>query len=261
MDAFILDLDDTLIVEEATARASLAEALAFAGAPDADGTAAEDIGGSAVRSALDCARRHWYQSPYADDCRRLGIASWEGLWATFEGCHPSLDGLEQWASVYRQAAWEDILRALGADTSRASDVAEGYVAAQRRGHPPIASAVDAARRMGAAVPTGVLTNGPPDIQRLKLSQTGLEFAADAVVISAEVGFGKPEPAAFSLALDRLGSRASGTIMVGDSWERDIVGAVNTGMGAVWVGKGRAPPEELGGVMVVDELTPMVFDRL
>jgi putative hydrolase of the HAD superfamily len=261
VDAVIFDLDDTLIVEEATARASLAEAIALAGVPSSDGTSTAGPEGSAVGIALECARRHWYRSPYADDCRRLGIASWEGLWASFEGCHPSLDGLEQWTSVYRQAAWEDILRALGADVGRASDVAAGYVAAQRRGHPPIASAVDAARKIGAAVPTGVLTNGPPDIQRLKLSQTGLEFAADAVVISAEVGFGKPESAAFSLALDRLGSRASGTIMVGDSWERDIVGAVNAGMCAVWVGKGRGPPEELDGVMVVDELTPVVFDRL
>lgn len=259
VDAVLLDLDDTLIVEEATARASLAEALApIGGGADGEGDLAAAVD---VDLALASARRHWHGSPFADDCRRLGLASWEGLWATFEGCHPSLAGLAEWAPTYRRLAWEDILRGLDDGPRRAAEVEAGYIAAQRRGHPPIGSAIEAARRVQAEVPTGVLTNGPPDIQRFKLAQTGLEFSSDAVVISAEVGIGKPDAAVFRVALDRLGSRAAHTVMVGDSWERDVLGARSAGLPAVWVGKGRRPPEELPDVLVVDELTAEVFDRL
>ncbi|MGH9079848.1 MAG: HAD family hydrolase [Acidimicrobiales bacterium] len=253
MEAVILDLDDTLIVEQAAARRSVAEALAVVEVTDSDG--------AVVDAALACARRHWQGSGFYATCGRLGIASWEGLWATFEGCHRSLDGLADWASAYRQAAWADILGLFGADVERSEEVAQRYIGAQRRGHPPIESAIDAAGKFAATMPTGVLTNGPPDIQRRKLAQTGLAVADDVVVISAEVGFGKPEPAAFSLALDMLGARAAGAVMVGDSWERDIVGSLAVGMRAVWVSKGRRPPADLDGVLIVDELSPATFDAL
>ncbi len=260
MEAVLFDLDDTLITEEATARASLSEAIALTRGDTAGGNATE-VSEADVDVALGWARRYWHGSPFAPDCRRLGFASWEGLWATCEGCHPSLGGLAEWLPEYRRAAWEDIAAAFGCDPRRSVEAGARYVAAQRRGHPLIDTAVEAARRAGAAVPAGVLTNGPPDIQRYKLSQTGLDFAAEAVVISGEVGVGKPEAAVFSVALDRLGSTAAGTVMIGDSWERDVLGAVGAGMRAVWVSKGRPPPGELAGVLVVDELAPEVFDRL
>lgn len=256
MDGVIFDLDDTLIVEEATARASLTEALASGGArAAADPSSREAV----VDTALECARRHWHGSPFADACRRLGIASWEGLWATFEGCHPSLAGLSEWAGTYRRAAWVDMLATLGADAGSAPEAAARYVAAQRRGHPPIDSAIDAARRVSASVPAGVLTNGPPDIQRRKLAQTGLAFAPGTVVVSAEVGVGKPERAAFSLILDRLGTDAARTVMVGDSWERDVLGALAMGIRVVWVSNGRPVPEPRDGVTVVETLTFDVFE--
>ena len=259
MDAVIFDLDDTLIIEEAVARASMAEALTGAGCPASAGGPASVA--TAVDAALAYARRLWHGSPFSPECRRLGIASWEGLWATFEGCHGCLEGLADWAPAYRRAAWEGILGSLDTDVRRSAEASERYIEAQRRGHPPIGSAIDAARKVGATMPTGVLTNGPPDIQRLKLARTGLAFATDTVVISAEVGFGKPEPGSFEVALGRLGRPATGTVMVGDSWERDILGALNVGMRAVWVSKGRRPPEEVDGVVVVDGLSIEAFDSL
>jgi len=106
LKAVIFDFDDTLIVEEATALAGLGEALsavAGVGRPDA------------VDVVLACARRHWRASAHHELCLRLGIASWEGLWASFEGGHPCLAGMAQWAPEYRRVAWSDALVALGAD--------------------------------------------------------------------------------------------------------------------------------------------------
>lgn len=259
MDAVIFDLDDTLIVEEAAARASMAEALTLVLVhPGASEPVSAD---AAIDMALACARRRWSESPFAPECRRLGIASWEALWATFEGSHDCLAGLSDWVPIYRRTVWKDILRALGRDISRGAEVSERYIDAQRRGHPPIDSAIDAVRELGATVPAGVLTNGPPDIQRLKLSQTGLVFAPEVVVISAEVGLGKPDPAVFDVMLDRLDCSAAETVMVGDSWERDILGALNVGMRALWISRGRRPPDEVDGVVIVDELSSGAFEDL
>src|SRR5438552_6401518 len=71
VDAVVFDLDDTLIVEEDAARAALAEALRSVGAP------------CEVGRALDAIRHVWRSSPHDGQCLKLGIASWEGLWASF----------------------------------------------------------------------------------------------------------------------------------------------------------------------------------
>ena len=88
----------------------------------------------------------------------------------------------------------------------------------------------------------LLTNGPADIQRLKLEQTGLAGCFDAVMVSGDVGVGKPAPEVFSHVASELEVLPAETVMVGDSWERDVIGAQGAGMTAVWVAGGRPPPE-------------------
>ena len=57
---------------------------------------------------------------------------------------------------------------------------------------------------------------------------------DFVIVSHEVGFEKPQPEIFELALDRAGSKASEAIMVGDQYHCDIVGAIRTGIKPLWL---------------------------
>ena len=45
--------------------------------------------------------------------------------------------------------------------------------------------------------------------------------------------GKPNPAAFTEVVARLGVEPQDAVMVGDSWERDVRGAVSAGLRAVW----------------------------
>jgi HAD superfamily hydrolase (TIGR01549 family) len=248
VEAMMFDLDDTLIVEDANAKAAIVEALAVV-----DGVAAA----AALDICLATFRHHWRASEYHPVCAELGIASWEGLWASFEGGHVRLAGLADWAPTYRLAAWADALAALGADRGLAAVVSERYIAAQRRGHPVIPGAIETVHSL-AGTPMAVVTNGPADIQRLKLAQSGLETSFDVVVISGETGVGKPGPGAFGLALDRLGVDAARTVMIGDSWERDVLGAVAIGIGAMWVSHGRAVPERIAGVRVIETLRPEVF---
>jgi HAD superfamily hydrolase (TIGR01549 family) len=87
----------------------------------------------------------------------------------------------------------------------------------------------------AGVTTGLLTNGPSWMQRRKVELLGLEEHLDAIGISEELGASKPDPAAFTGALELMGSAPDDTVMVGDHLDWDVRGALTAGMrGAVWV---------------------------
>jgi putative hydrolase of the HAD superfamily len=250
-EATIFDLDDTLIVEAEQARWSLRRAAELL--PDVDPDRFETV-------VLEKARGLWRAGPCRQLCQDLGIASWEGLWATFEGGHGVVDDLREWARLYRPEVWRTTLDALGfeeaAEAALAGALSDAYIDSQRRGHPLIDGADVLVRSLQGHRKIGLLTNGPSDIQRHKFEGTGLADCFDAVVISGEVGIGKPDGAIFADVLDRLGTTAPTTVMVGDSWERDVVGALGVGMTAVWVAGGRPPPETHPDVTVVDSVAEL-----
>jgi putative hydrolase of the HAD superfamily len=195
---------------------------------------------------IGAARSLWRTSTYYPDFLELGFASWEGLWATFEGVHPRVEGAARWARSYRAAAWRAALVAVGQEPAAADAIAdvlaERYVEGQRSGHPLLPGALELVTQLAAEVPVALVTNGPPDIQRLKIEQAGFAPHLSAVVISGEIGIGKPDPAIFGHALELLGVAPEHAVMVGDSWERDVTGALSVGMRAVWISHGRAAPD-------------------
>ncbi|HLE97614.1 MAG TPA: HAD family hydrolase [Candidatus Thermoplasmatota archaeon] len=79
---------------------------------------------------------------------------------------------------------------------------------------------------------GVLTDADPGLAALLLEATGLGRHVHSVTSSAEAGAFKPDPAPFLLALQRADAAAHETVMVGDSWERDIEPALSIGMRGV-----------------------------
>lgn len=249
LQAVILDLDDTLIVEEATARASLRSTARLL--PGLEPARVEEM-------VLAAARSVWRTGPYHGLAPELGIASWEGLWSRFEGCHPRLAGLAAWAPTYRSQAWRAALAQLGVDDpDLAEAMADAYETAQRAGHPLIDGAAQAVQALSASFRLGLLTNGPSDIQRLKLAGTGLASAFETVVVSGEAGVGKPAPDAFRLVLDGLHVGPSEAVMVGDSWERDVAGAQAVGIRPVWISGGRPAPEADPAVTVVESIGEII----
>ncbi|MBM3131659.1 MAG: HAD-IA family hydrolase [Chloroflexi bacterium] len=57
---------------------------------------------------------------------------------------------------------------------------------------------------------------------------------DFVIVSHEVGFEKPHPEIFEVALERAGAEPSEAIMVGDQYHSDIVGAIAAGIKPLWL---------------------------
>ncbi|MHA1616241.1 MAG: HAD family hydrolase [Candidatus Njordarchaeales archaeon] len=83
------------------------------------------------------------------------------------------------------------------------------------------------REMGLKL--GIISNAPSPFPRKILQRHGLLEYFDAVIISCEVGYRKPHPKIFELALEELGVKSEEAIFVGDVLEIDIHGAQKLGM--------------------------------
>jgi putative hydrolase of the HAD superfamily len=79
---------------------------------------------------------------------------------------------------------------------------------------------------------------------------------DAVVISAEVGMRKPDPAIFRLAADQLGLDAEQCVFV-DDLEHNVRAAEDVGMTGVWH---RDPDETIHRCCALLDLDPALVDR-
>ena len=245
----ILDLDETIIEEERTARSSFDEVAHRLGVGD------HQQSPGVIRAAV---RSVWHAGPHHDRCSELGIASWEALWATFDGNHPILDEVREWVPTYRRQAWRTALTAVGLEDQALVGTAQAAFAnAQARGHPLVKGAAQTINELGRRYRLGLLTNGPSDIQRLKLQRTGLASRFETVSISGETGLGKPAPAAIAEVVSRLKAKPPDVVIVGDSWERDVLGAISSGLSAVWIASGRPVPERLEGVTVIESIEGLV----
>ena len=78
----------------------------------------------------------------------------------------------------------------------------------------------------------IITNGFDKVQHYKIKNSGLSPYFDKIITAEKVGYKKPNPIIFKYALDLTASQFSESIMIGDSLEADILGAINSGMGAI-----------------------------
>lgn len=67
-----------------------------------------------------------------------------------------------------------------------------------------------------------------------LHEFGFDGMFDTVIESAVVGIRKPDPSIFRLAVDAMGLAPDETIVVGDSYDKDIIPAKQAGCHAVWL---------------------------
>jgi putative hydrolase of the HAD superfamily len=94
---------------------------------------------------------------------------------------------------------------------------------------PISSAT-VLRRLRPDWRIAVLTNGTPAVQRRKIKALNLNAYVDVVLCAEEYADGgKPKPAAFRAAADRLATPAARTVFVGDDPMADMAGARRVGL--------------------------------
>lgn len=83
---------------------------------------------------------------------------------------------------------------------------------------------------------GLVSNGLVEPQIEKLRACKIDEPLDFIVISEAVGFKKPGKEIFEVALKRAKVKPSEAVYVGDSWESDVLPALNLGMDAVWLNR-------------------------
>lgn len=84
--------------------------------------------------------------------------------------------------------------------------------------------------------TGIVTNGPSDIQRAKLNVLNLSESFNAIVVTGEHRVAKPSPEPFAIALEILATEPARVWHVGDSVSDDVAGAKAAGLTAVWLNR-------------------------
>jgi putative hydrolase of the HAD superfamily len=75
----------------------------------------------------------------------------------------------------------------------------------------------------------IITNGFREVQYSKLTNCGLARFFTKVFISEEIHTTKPHRQIFEHALKSTNAPKRRSIMIGDSWEIDIIGALEFGM--------------------------------
>lgn len=78
----------------------------------------------------------------------------------------------------------------------------------------------------------ILTNGFREVQTIKLNHPGLKPYFKEVICSEDAGRNKPHRSIFEYALKKANCSAEKSIMIGDDYEIDIVGALNANLNAI-----------------------------
>ncbi len=81
---------------------------------------------------------------------------------------------------------------------------------------------------------GVISNGITIKQWEKLIRLDLHPFFDYVITSEEAGVEKPDKRIFELALEKMGCKAEESVMIGNKFNEDIMGALNAGISAILV---------------------------
>jgi 2-haloacid dehalogenase len=93
------------------------------------------------------------------------------------------------------------------------------------------------------IPTGILSNGDPEMLGISVRSAGLEGLLDHVLSVDAVQRYKTEPAAYALGPPALGRPARQILFVSsNAW--DAIGATWYGYTTLWVNRYQFPPEEL-----------------
>ncbi|MDD4993639.1 MAG: YjjG family noncanonical pyrimidine nucleotidase [Paludibacter sp.] len=108
----------------------------------------------------------------------------------------------------------------------------------------IPHAIELLEYLSPKYPLTIVSNGFVEVQYRKLRATNLEHYFSHVVLSEAAGALKPDKRIFEYALSLNNATAAETIMIGDSYEADIIGAQNAGIDQIFLDLGHSKDKEI-----------------
>jgi len=214
IEAVLLDLDDTLLDNQVGLEAAW-ERVSELVAQRLGGMAVADVRAQLARSS------EWFWSD--EERHRAG----------------RLD-----MPAARRAVLAHLLESLGRPAGRLADeLGQRYCELRDASLAPIEGAFEALARLRAAAPAlGLVTNGAAAAQRAKIDRFALGGFFDVIVVEGEFGAGKPDARVFRHATAALGAAPAASLMAGDNYDCDVLGALRAGLQAVWIEpRGRPAP--------------------
>ncbi len=247
--AVLFDLDDTLVAQDSSDDEALRAAAALL--PVEYKNAAQTL----VETVRRQARALWYDAPTGPYCRAVGIGALEAMWARFDTAQPQIVALAAWAPTYRIAVWRQAVQAIGlTDPVLPSQMLMTFQQTRRRLQVIFPDTLPTLAALRSRYRLALLTNGAPDLQRAKIGGTGLGEWFEVMVMSGELGIGKPDPRIFAATLERLRLTSRDVVMVGNSLDHDIAGARAADLGSVWINRtGEPPPTDFAPDAVISGL--------
>ncbi|KIL52101.1 HAD family hydrolase [Jeotgalibacillus soli] len=230
--AIFFDLDDTLLWDKKSI--ALAFHYTCKEAEKEFGVAAEDLEAAVRRIApILYAELSTYSFTQS-----IGINPFEGLWGEFgDPIHHQFREMGKLIPAYRKKAWTEGLKALGIENPEAGEKLSERFREHRREQPVLYEetyeVLEALKKK--SIRLLLLTNGAPSLQLEKLAITKeLVPYFEHIVISGNVGVGKPSTPVFGHALRLMELSPEDVWMVGDNKKTDIMGANRIGMKSIWI---------------------------
>jgi len=91
-------------------------------------------------------------------------------------------------------------------------------------------------RNNDSIHIGIISDIDNDYLDFQFNIFGIIKYFDSITTSEEVQSYKPESKIFQVALNKVGCRGDESIIIGDSYKKDITGGKNMGMTTIWINK-------------------------
>jgi HAD superfamily hydrolase (TIGR01549 family) len=140
------------------------------------------------------------------------------------------------------------LKMLGVDQDKASPLAENlrriHMGRVREVTRAPAARIDAMKKIARYLRVGLISNfDDSETGHLIMRDTGIRELFDAVIISADSGYRKPNPLIFRQLLELMRLEPADILFVGDTPLDDVLGSKSVGMHSAWIRtRGRELPE-------------------
>lgn len=158
----------------------------------------------------------------------------------------------------REQCFADLARDAGREEVVGLRVADAYEAlTDRTAIRYLPNAETVLESLGADYRLGLVTDGGPDTQSVKIDVLGLREHVETVVMAGYETAPKPDPEPFEAAMADLGVDPEETVHVGNSLSTDVAGANAAGIGSVWVPYGDDPDAEHEADYVLETIADLL----